>query len=238
MDDFQKEAADFFHSLVQQERNEFFGSNDSIKWLPEFQSEDARCMCPPFMGKNYKKGGLIIIPINPGGGNEISDVRNFGDSILYPILHEFKGQKKDVTTFYWERFVPKFKEAKMSYPIYQKMLPILESANSDLDDICYFNFLPYRGRGNKYPASRQDMCQIIPNCIEKFIKPTLIFLKPSLVVAFGKQVDVYIDEFWNDFAYERVSWNRARAPRPPVLKDREQSQKQLKYWSENKKCHG
>ena len=52
MNEFQIEAANLFHHQVQQERIEFFGDDDLVKWLPEFQRDDARCMCPPFMGKN------------------------------------------------------------------------------------------------------------------------------------------------------------------------------------------
>ena len=234
MDIFQKEAAIFFNSLVKNERSEFFGLYDELKWLPKFQTKDAQTMCPPFMGKNYKKRGLIIIPINPGGGNETSENRNAGDSFLYPIIHAFKEQKEDPINFYWNEFVPNFKKAKMTYPIYQKMLLILDSAKSNLDDICYFNFLPYRGRGNKYPTTKRDMLDIIPNCITKFVEPTLKFLKPSLVVTFGKQVDIYIDEFWNKFQYNRVSWNRERAPRPSVLEDRAKSLFLIKSWSKKK----
>ena len=234
MNNFQRDAANFFHSLVQRERHEFFGVDDGVKWLPEFQSMDAMCMCPPFMGNNYKKGGLIIIPINPGGGNETSERRNPGDSLLYPSIHEFKSQRTAVEDFYWEHFVSNFKKAMKTYPIYQKMLPILEAAKSNLDDICYFNFLPYRGRGNRYPTSKRDMRHIIPNCIEKFVEPNLNFLDPSLVVAFGKQVDIYVDEFWRDFRHARISWNRDRAPKPSVLNDREQSKNLLQDWSKNR----
>ena len=231
MNKFQCAAAKLFHQQVQQERIEFFGDDDLVKWMPDFQKEDARCMCPPFMGKNYKKGGLVIIPINPGGGNETSNKRNYGDSFLYPILHEFKGLQSDVVDFYWDTFVPKYKNAKMSYPIYQKMLDILNASKTTLDDICYFNFLPYRGKANKYPKSKRDMSYIIPKCRKKFIEPVLNFLQPSLVVTFGKQVDVYINQFWHGFNYEIVSWNRERAPRPSVLKERAKSLRKLEEWS-------
>ncbi len=231
MNDFQKEAAEFFHKCVQIERTEFFGHQDLIKWLPEFQQHDAKCMCPPFMGKNYKRGGLIIIPINPGGGNESNEIRNYGDSFLYPTIHEFKDLRNNVVEYYWKTFVPKFKEAKMSYPIYQKMLDILNASQTTLDEICYFNFLPYRGRGNNYPKSKKDMSQIIPKCRDNFVEPILEFLKPSLVVSFGKQVDTYIQEFWDDFKYEKVSWNRERAPRPSVLEERKLCIKRLEDWS-------
>ena len=232
MNNFQRQAAELFHNYVQIEREEFFGNDDLIKWLPEFQLDDAKCMCPPFMGKKYKRGGLIILPINPGGGNEKNDVRDDGDSILYPVCHEFKSLEKNIAEYYWESFVPTFINAMMSYPIYQKMTDILKSSQSTLDDICYFNFLPYRGKSNKYPASKKDMLDIVPKCRDKFVEPVLDFLKPSLVISFGKQVDTYIREYWGNFQFEKVSWNRARVETESVLKENELSKKTLRDWAQ------
>ena len=231
MNDFQKEVAELFHHFVQIERKEFFGNNDLVKWLPEFQIDDAKCMCPPFMGKNYKRGGLIILPINPGGGNEKNDVRNYGDSILYPVCHNFKSLENNIAEYYWESFVPTFINAKMSYPIYSKITDILQCSQTTLDDICYFNFLPYRGKSNKYPATKKEILDIVPKCREIFVEPLLDFLRPSLVVAFGKQVDTYIIECWRNFPFEKVSWNRARVETELVLKEREFSKKVLRDWA-------
>ena len=231
MNYFQTQAAELFHKLVKLEREEFFGNDDLVKWLPEFQVDDAKCMCPPFVGKNYQKGGLVILPINPGGGNEGNDVRNKGDSILYPVCHQFKSLENNIAEYYWKSFVPTFINAKMSYPIYLKMTDILQSSQTTLDDICYFNFLPYRGKSNKYPKTKRDMSHIVPKCREKFVEPVLHFLRPSLVVCFGKKVDTYIKEYWGNFQYERVSWNRARADKESVLKERELSKKVLRDWA-------
>ena len=231
MNEFQVGAAKLFHQQVQQERIEFFGDDDLIKWMPEFQRDDASCMCPPFMGKNYRKGGLVVIPINPGGGNETNNIRNYGDSLLYPLLHDFKSLQSDEADFYWKKIVPKFKDSMMSYPIYEKILGILNASKTTLDDICFFNFLPYRGRANIYHKGKREMTYIIPKCREIFVKPVLSFLQPSLVVTFGKQVDIYINEFWDDFQFERVSWNRERAPRPSVLQERAESLGKLERWS-------
>ena len=156
--------------MVQLKRSELFGSDDVKKWLPDFQIEDAKTMCPPFMGSNYNRGGLIILPINPGGGNVTSDIREGGDNLLYPLVHEFKGLKNNVPEFYWDTFVPNFIDIKKSYSIYTKGISdILNASGTSLNDICYFNFLPFRGRGNSYPHSKRDMAEIIPRCIEYYV---------------------------------------------------------------------
>ena len=230
---FKHEIAKLSNQLVQLERQEFFGNNDEEKWLPFFQSKDASVMCPPYVGKNYKEGGLVIIPINPGGGNETSEQRNYGDSILYPILHEFKGTRNNFDKYYWDTLVPAFRKAKPTWKIYKDMFPILNATKCNLDNIAYFNFLPFRGRYNKYPTTQSDMNFIIPNSINKFVKPTLNLLKPSLIVTFGKQVDTYIHRYWEKFNYETISWNRARAATESVLRERQQSLEKLNNW-ENK----
>ena len=55
-----------------------------------------------------------------------------------------------------------------------------------------------------------------------------------MVVSFGKQVDTYINEFWSDFEFDKVSWNRERAPRPSVLEERAVCLKKLESWSNKK----
>ena len=230
---FKHEIALLSNQLVQLERQEFFGDSDEEKWLPFFQAKDASVMCPPYVGKNYKEGGLVIIPINPGGGNETSEKRNYGDSVLYPILHEFKSARNNFDKYYWDILVPAFRKAKPTWKIYKDMLPILRATKSDLDNIAYFNFLPYRGRGNKFPESQFDMDRIIPNAINKFVEPTLKLLKPSLVVTFGKQVGKYISRYWNGFDYQTICWNRARVAAESVLRERQQSLEKLNNW-ENK----
>jgi len=92
-----------------------------------------------------------------------------------------------VADFYWEIFGLKFKKAQMFYSIFKQMQGILDASNTTLDEVSYCNFLPYRGRGNKYPSIKRDMSHIIPNCRDEFVTPALEFLKPSLGVAFGNK---------------------------------------------------
>ena len=198
-----------------------------------FQSDDASVMCPPYVGKNYKQGGLIIMPINPGGGNETSEIRDIGDNIIFPVLHEYKKINKNVEEYYWNVFVPTFRKAKPTWKIYKDMLPVLTASNCSLDNISYFNFVPYRGRNNRYPNRVFEMNEIIPKTIDKFVKPILNLLQTSLIINFGKQVDTYIDRYWNKFSYQTVSWNRARALNTNVINDREESIRLIKEWTQN-----
>lgn len=224
MNNFQNDAATLFHDFVRKERSTFFGNDDKQKWLPELQpnDDDVRSMCPPFMGKGYQKGGLVIIPIQPGGGTGdkyFSDA----DGHLYEAIRQFKrlDADADIFEYYWNEFIPRFKKAtkgdayNKSYPIFKKMTHVLQASNTSLDNICYFNFIPYRCKDNKHPKN----IQIIRNCINAFVKPALEFLQPSLVVAFGKQVaNKYIENYWEDFNYEMACWNQIQAPRNPQHK--------------------
>jgi hypothetical protein len=78
------------------------------------------------------------------------------------------------------------------------------------------------------------MDSIIPACIKYFVKPALDIIKPSLVVTFGTQVDIYIENYWKNFEYKKVSWNRSRAPTPFVIKQREATLMHLTNWAKSR----
>ena len=172
--------------------------------------------------------------INPGGGNEKNDRRNLGDTLLYPKVHEFKNISQDMHIYYWDQVNPNFIKATQTYPIYKNISDVLASSQTSLDDICYFNFLPYRGRDNKYPSVDRDLSTIIPKCKNKFIEPLLAYLKPSLVVAFGIQVEKYIKSSWQDFPFETVTINRARAGTEAVRESKEKAKARLESWAEDR----
>jgi hypothetical protein len=243
--DFKKEIANLSHSLVQLERAEFFGHEDKNRWMPEYQKKDASVMCPPYVGPKYEKGGLIILCINPGGGTAKSGTRNEGDQILYPVITEFKNTTTNVEEMYWKTFIPIFREAKTKWDIYRQMHPVLEAAKfstsqEELSDrICYFNFLQYRTKENKYPSKNgPDAKKIIPLTVKKFVKPLIKFLAPSLVVCFGKRVDEYIKHHYPIFPSRRVVWDRSHASKTPaawekVQRDREDCLKKIELWAES-----
>lgn len=205
-----KEAAKLCHELVNLEREVFFGEEDEDKWMPEFQIDYSRIMCPPFMGRNYKKNGLLLLGINPGVSK--SDKMNEGDKILCSPLQLFKTTKTNIQEIYWEEFVPAFIKAKKTFPIYkQHTEPSLIAANHSLEDICYLNVLQYRCKRNNYPKSKKDINKIISPSIDKFLKPFLKFANPSMVVCLGKWVDDRLNNLWVDFPYEKVVWDREQA---------------------------
>ena len=236
MNTFHSKIATLSHQLVQLQRDEFFGSDDHHKWMPLFQKDNASVMCPPYVGKSYKKGGLLLMPINPGGGTATSEDKNDGDELVYPLIHEFKSIKKDVCTYYWEKFIPTYKEAKPKWRIYKQMKPILEASECDLNNICNFNFLPYKVRDDKYPTTLADMDLIMPKCRDLFLKSLIALLSPSIIVNFGKQVDKYRSYYWQDLSIESVTWSRARAPTAEVKKERKRALKLLRTWAKNQRC--
>ena len=75
------------------------------------------------------------------------------------------------------------------------------------------------------------MSRIIPHCVEKFVKPVLEY-KPSMVVKFVKQVDIYVDKYWNDYSYESVVW--AIIVEQKAEEDNQNSKEQLEKWARNK----
>jgi len=213
------------HSLVNLEREVFFGKDDN--WLPETQIEDAKTMCPPYVGKEYKKGGIIIIPINPGSGSA-RGIRSYGDEILYPVIKNFKKSTEEIYKKYWDEFIPTFKRAKVTFKIYDQMQDILNASKSNLDNIAYFNFIQYRCKNNEYPIHNYQTKDIIPKTINRFVNPLLKLLAPSLIICFGKQVDKYINKYWKEFPYKRVVWDRNHVVNDFVFKNHQETLKIIK----------
>ena len=198
------------HELVQLEREFFFGTEDEQRWMPEFQKEYSAIMCPPFMGKKYKRKGLLLLGINPGVAK--SDNLNAGDELLYTTLSLFKNNKDNIDEIYWQQFVPAFVKAKKTFPIYrQHVEPSLMAAKKELEQICYLNILQYRCNKNNYPKGKKDLDKIMPKAINSFAKPFLSLADPGMVVFLGQWVKNQIHNFWDDFPYEYVVWDREQA---------------------------
>lgn len=222
-------VAKLCHELVQLERAFFFGREDEQKWKPEFQEEYSSIMCPPFMGKKYKKRGLLLLGINPGVGK--SNNLNKGDKLLYAPLKMFKESKDNIEEIYWKDFIPAFMKAKKTFPIYRQHLePSLLASKKELEQICYLNILQYRCNKNSYPKSKKDLDKIMPKTINNFTKPFLSLADPGMVVFLGQWVKNQISNYWDDFPYEHVVWDREQAS----TERREQSRKKclnaLKEW--------
>ena len=234
--EFKEEVSKLAHQLVQIDRSVFFGIQDRTKWLPKYQLDNAKVMCPPFVGKNYSKGGLLLLGINPGGGGERAKNINEGDQKLYPIIKDFKKSKDEIYQKYWSSFASAFREVKPTWDIYpQHIEPVLNASEVTLDEICYLNVLQYRSRDDKYPDSISDMNLVIKPSFENFVKPFIKLVAPSMVVCLGKQVDKYIKNYWATIPCKRLVWNRSRALKPEVIIDREDCVKNLKLWNKSYK---
>ena len=76
----------------------------------------------------------------------------------------------------------------------------------------------------------------MPKCRDLFLRPLIALLSPSIIVNFGKQVDTYRSNYWQDLSIESVTWNRARALRGNVTKERKRALKLLRLWAKNQRC--
>jgi len=47
-------------------------------------------------------------------------------------------------------------------------------------------------------------------------------------------VDIYIENYWKNFEYQKVSWNRSRAPTHFVIKQREATLIHLTNWAKSR----
>ena len=204
-----------FHSVVQVERGAIFGADDQQVWLPKSLMDDAKVMCPAYLGEEYAERGLVLVGINPGGGKDNPPIRNGGDALVYPAIQEFKtASNARAMDTYVHRFRPNFEVALQSWQIYpQHIRPILHASKSALANMAYLNILPYRCRDNKYPKTKA--CRyIVDNALNLCFIPIMRALNPSMIVFLGQQALEWGSPIADDLGCAKVTWDRERAATP------------------------
>ena len=206
MIDLREQIAIQFYKNSQISRNEIFGNAD-YKYMPANYQEDASTMFAGFAGKNYKKNGVVLFGVNPGGGGD-GYKKHPRDDELYSQLKIFKNCNKKSSLIEFEKinviFLPILKE----WNLWNILLPTLEALNINENDIVYLNAIPYRTRENKKPPVYAQNISW-----SKIMQPTLNILKPKLIVCLGKKVGEIINRFnknseWNLIIIPRTNGDR------------------------------
>ena len=221
------------HNIIKANRSTFFGAEDFNIWMPEYQQDDCKVMCPPFVGNNYKKGGMILVGINPGGGKFKSEVKTINDRKLYEKIHTFHQIDTLIEQYYWEEFIPTFLEIKPKLTIFSQHIKlILNCANFSLNDVSYFNILPYRCRNDKYPRAKKDL-HIIHKSIKYFFNPLVNLLEPSIIVYLGKKAFEYINDFDHSKQINNTIWDREQAKTDRREQSRNICATKIKNWKQS-----
>lgn len=145
--------AKLWHDRAKVTRQGIFGSAD-VSLRPVATLSQADVAVPGMVGENYESGGLAIVSVNPAGGKD--DFRpTLGDAKLYEAAKAI-GHSDDVRTF--EQMNQAYRLGMPSWGAqWRHINAILTETHRSLWQLAYPYLVPFRTRGDKGSALKQDV---------------------------------------------------------------------------------
>lgn len=170
-----------FHRASRITRAALYGTQNDSQ-LPLNLQSDARVPFLGFCGPGYRKGGVVLLAINPGGGGDAYSSRTPQDSKLIPLIETFVAATPSVVPSAFERMCASYSAQAQTWNLWRIMLPTLEACQSTADHVCYLNLFPYRTAKDARPSARALNVAWL-----EIVAPLLKALQPSQLVALGKK---------------------------------------------------
>ncbi len=167
--------AKLWHKRASITRQDIFGSAD-VDLRPVATSSQADVAVPGMTGENYESGGLAIVSVNPAGGKD--DFRpTLGDAKLYEAARAI-GKSDDVQSF--EQMNQAYRLGMPSWGAqWRHVNAILTATDRSLLQLAYPYLVPFRTRGDKGSALKQD---VIDRGYRSGFVEIMRELQPNLVI--------------------------------------------------------
>lgn len=202
-----------FVQRIKVSRAAVFGPDDPQ--LPNSEQQDADIPQLGYIGKNYRKGGDILLGINPGGGRDAYR-RTPEDGRLLPriaALRDGSHSNADLDAVFEICM-----ENMRTWNLWRIVEPVLGALGKGQDEIAYLNWCPFRTRNDAMPRA-----YVMRNCRASIVDPLIAGLAPRRVIALGKKVGKWVTELPQDahiFVVPRTNGDRYLSERArAVLND-------------------
>lgn len=159
-------------------RREIFGDADDQ--LPIAEPADAQLPQIGFIGSGYRRGGTVLLGINPGGGRDAYR-RTPEDARLLPMisaLREGELSPRDVQEVFDLVAV-----TMRRWNLWRVVAPVLDACGEGQEEIAYLNWCPFRTRQDKMPRAGA-----MRRCLDAYLGPLMAELAPARIIALGKKV--------------------------------------------------
>ena len=177
---FRKNVQDLFYRCTQIERDQIFGEKDPMP-INAFR-QNATLMWPGVVGPSYKPGGLLMLAINPGGGQDKYTDQGGGEDELYGVMRRLK----DCTPEHLEHVFTEYTEISLrvqrDWSLWMLMYEVLIHTDTPFDAYANMNAVPYRTKDNKSPGVKA-----VRRAWQKIVNPQIDLLKPGVIAALGKK---------------------------------------------------
>jgi len=97
---------------------------------------------PGFVGSNYRRGGILFIAMNPGGG---ADEHDFDGRLIYATLQHLRASDVEARNAAFDQMNKTHQQIVPQWKICANFVsPVLKCTGQTLQDVAYINLLKWR----------------------------------------------------------------------------------------------
>ena len=174
-------AAKTYRSAISVARADLFGITSDPQ-MPLHLIEDTGVPFLGFAGQDYREGGLLLLAINPGAGNDKLRKRPLQDAELIPLILAFKASDPDEIESTFAAMSSSYIKQAKTWNLWGIVGPVLEASRKAPEEVAFANIFPYRTYKDRKPHHLPLL-----NAVGQIAKPLISGLKPGTVVALGKK---------------------------------------------------
>lgn len=163
---------------VRLSRREIFG--DAEDQLPIAEPADAQLPQIGFIGSGYRRGGTVLLGINPGGGGDAYR-RPPEDARLLPMISALREGEPSLGEV--QALFDHVAVTMRRWNLWRIVAPVLDACGESQEKIAYLNWCPFRTRQDKMPRAGA-----MQRCLDTYLHPFMAELAPARIIALGKKV--------------------------------------------------
>ena len=192
MQDFRTQAAALWRQCSQIRRTDIFGPDDPLR--PRYRRADlnwqADVVAPGFVGDNYRPGGLVILSVNPAGGNDEFS----SDPLSEAVYRGFRDLRNAENAL--QAYDESNRAVLSGFPNWGSTARhcerILGSVGRSYDDIAFLYVVPFRTHGDSGTSMSKKYHR---NGYSKHLRRQLTVLGPGHVIAIDRASEEAAEEF-------------------------------------------
>lgn len=171
-----KDVIDAFHQAANKKRADLFDDN---RLMPITATVDANTAACGWVGKNWERGGDLMIGINPGGGGD-GYRRNPTDDKLYGLIRAFRDANPNQRDATFSQMSSGWIDIQRSHNIWRLISALFDATGHNSEHLAFVNVVPFRTR-NDSPIP----IATLRRSADQILMPQLNALAPKRIFALG-----------------------------------------------------
>lgn len=204
-----RQLAELWHDILRSDAAELFGAEAERLLIRHSGDEVAQ---PGYVGKHYRRGGLVFIGMNPGGGR---DGLGPADRLQYEALRRLTDATDRKVLQRFDDLIDVLAKIMPTWKIVMNFVaPVLQSTNGAFDDTAYLNILKWR------TAKSSGLMRLYQLSWAAHTGEQLELLAPGTLIAVGSDAGKALQRLGNpaDYAIPRVIGNNIGEPGRQVIR--------------------